>query len=100
MMTWRPRRITRIARQSVPLWRSFSQDAGATMTRRPANAPAGRQIRVHGTPSGEPSMFTLLTRHDFTAFAHMAIHVLLGTTAPNRLLWHVEAMAHVVEEIT
>ncbi|MCU1376762.1 MAG: hypothetical protein JWO68_4048 [Actinomycetia bacterium] len=45
-------------------------------------------------------MFTLLSRHDFTAFAHMSIHVLLGTTAPNQLLWHVEAMAHVVDEIT
>jgi predicted phage terminase large subunit-like protein len=44
-------------------------------------------------------MFTLLTRHHFTAFAHMAVHVLLGTAAPNRLLWHVEAMALVVDEI-
>jgi predicted phage terminase large subunit-like protein len=44
-------------------------------------------------------MFTLLMRHDFTAFAHMAISVLLGSTAPDRLLWHVRAMSHVVEEI-
>ena len=47
----------------------------------------------------EPGVLFLLARHDFTSFAHMAIHILLGSSAPRRLLWHVQAMCHLVAEI-
>lgn len=53
-------------------------------------------IREVGSASG---VLDLLVRHDFAAFAHMAIRLLLGSAAPDRLLWHVEAMANLVQEI-
>jgi hypothetical protein len=44
-------------------------------------------------------MLPLLARHDFGVFAHMGIHILLGSNAPFRSLWHVDAMAHLVSEV-
>jgi predicted phage terminase large subunit-like protein len=48
---------------------------------------------------GTSSLLDLLVRHDFTAFAHMVVKLLLGSEAPPRLLWHVQAMGNVVEEV-
>lgn len=48
---------------------------------------------------GVTPLFALLVREDFSAFAHMVIHLLLGSNAPNALLWHVEAMTHVVKRV-
>ena len=47
----------------------------------------------------KPGVLPLLARHNFAAFAHMGIHILLGSDAPGKLLWHVEAMSHLVSEI-
>lgn len=52
----------------------------------------------------EPSLggappLAVFVRHSFTAFAHMAVRVLVGAAAPDYLMWHVRAMAHVVEEV-
>ena len=47
----------------------------------------------------KPGVLPLLARHNFGAFAHMGIHILLGSDAPTKLLWHVEAMSHLVSEI-
>jgi len=46
-----------------------------------------------------PGMLPLLARHSFGVFAHMGIHILLGSHAPAKALWHVQAMAHLVNEI-
>jgi predicted phage terminase large subunit-like protein len=47
----------------------------------------------------DSSYFTLLIRHEFVAFAQMVIVILLGSSAPAALLWHVQAMAKVVQDI-
>src|SRR5688572_568554 len=41
----------------------------------------------------------LLMRHEFAAFEQAAITILLGSSAPDALLWHVRAMANVIQEI-
>ena len=46
-----------------------------------------------------PGMLALLARHSFGVFAHMGIRILLGSNAPPKSLWHVQAMAHVVSDI-
>lgn len=48
---------------------------------------------------GSSELLQLLVKHDFASFSHMAIRLLLGSNAPTRLLWHVEAMSHVVERV-
>lgn len=54
---------------------------------------------ARGSPCGQPRVLPLLLRHDFLAFAHTSLRILLGSNAPVSLLWHVEAMAHLVAEI-
>ena len=55
--------------------------------------------RAIGSLPGQPSPLTLLIRHNFEAFAHVALTILLGSSAPVRLLWHVQAMANLVTKV-
>ena len=57
-------------------------------------APSTREALLES-----PGMLPLLARHSFGVFAHMGIHILLGSNAPSKLLWHVQAMAHAVTEV-
>jgi len=48
---------------------------------------------------GSSAFLDHLVQHDFTAFSHLVLRLLLGSAAPRAVPWHVQAMAKVVHEI-
>ena len=69
------------------------------MSPNPISRQGASGRRTLGSLVQEPGVLFLLARHDFASFAHMVIHILLGSSAPARLLWHVQAMCYLVSEI-